>query len=87
MSATAEDLFGESSSSDSEEELLGAAKKATTTKKTPPAAAASAAASGKLAMLGWAGMCSQELVNHKTIADTIDFYQKVYAGVNPYESM
>jgi len=42
---------------------------------------------GRLAMLGWAGMCSQELVNHKTIADTIDFYQKVYAGVNPYESM
>lgn len=42
---------------------------------------------GRLAMLGWAGMCSQELVNHKTIADTIDFYQKVYSGINPYESM
>jgi len=43
MSATAEDLFGDSSS-DSEEELLGAAKKATTTtKKTPPAAASAAA--------------------------------------------
>lgn len=42
MSATAEDLFGDSSS-DSEEELLGAAKKATTTnKKKPPAAAAAA---------------------------------------------
>ena len=41
---------------------------------------------GRLAMLGWAGMCSQELVNHKTIADTIDFYQKVYSGINPYES-
>eukprot|EP00563_Minutocellus_polymorphus_P020915 CAMPEP_0197729082 /NCGR_PEP_ID=MMETSP1434-20131217/29408_1 /TAXON_ID=265543 /ORGANISM="Minutocellus polymorphus, Strain CCMP3303" /LENGTH=296 /DNA_ID=CAMNT_0043315663 /DNA_START=117 /DNA_END=1007 /DNA_ORIENTATION=+ len=42
---------------------------------------------GRLAMLGWAGMCSQELVNHKSIADTIDFYQKVYSGVNPYETM
>lgn len=40
---------------------------------------------GRLAMLGWAGMCSQELVNHKTIFETIEFYQKVYSGVNPYE--
>ena len=40
---------------------------------------------GRLAMLGWAGMCSQELVNHKTIADTISFYEKVYSGINPYE--
>jgi len=40
---------------------------------------------GRLAMLGVAGMCAQELVNHKTIMDTLDFYQKVYSGVNPYE--
>lgn len=42
---------------------------------------------GRLAMLGVAGMCSQELVNHKTIMATIDFYQKVYSGVNPYDTM
>ncbi|GMI00702.1 hypothetical protein TrST_g8821 [Triparma strigata] len=42
---------------------------------------------GRLAMLGWAGMCSQELVNHKTIFETFDFYEKVYSGVNPYENM
>jgi len=41
---------------------------------------------GRLAMIGWAGMCAQELCNHRTIMDTIEFYQKVYAGVNPYES-
>eukprot|EP00584_Thalassiosira_punctigera_P015449 CAMPEP_0172575402 /NCGR_PEP_ID=MMETSP1067-20121228/137196_1 /TAXON_ID=265564 ORGANISM="Thalassiosira punctigera, Strain Tpunct2005C2" /NCGR_SAMPLE_ID=MMETSP1067 /ASSEMBLY_ACC=CAM_ASM_000444 /LENGTH=264 /DNA_ID=CAMNT_0013368051 /DNA_START=74 /DNA_END=869 /DNA_ORIENTATION=- len=40
---------------------------------------------GRLAMIGWAGMCAQELVNHRTIFGTIEFYQKVYAGVNPYE--
>jgi hypothetical protein len=40
---------------------------------------------GRLAMLGWAGMCSQELVNHKTIIATFDFYEKVYSGINPYE--
>lgn len=40
---------------------------------------------GRLAMIGVAGMCSQELVNHKTIMGTIDFYQKVYSGINPYE--
>ena len=40
---------------------------------------------GRLAMLGVAGMCAQELVNHKTILETIDFYQKVYSGINPYE--
>jgi len=39
---------------------------------------------GRLAMLGWAGMCAQELVNHKTIGDTLDFYQTVYSGGNPY---
>eukprot|EP00592_Proboscia_alata_P004192 CAMPEP_0194371134 /NCGR_PEP_ID=MMETSP0174-20130528/19507_1 /TAXON_ID=216777 /ORGANISM="Proboscia alata, Strain PI-D3" /LENGTH=256 /DNA_ID=CAMNT_0039149005 /DNA_START=21 /DNA_END=791 /DNA_ORIENTATION=+ len=42
---------------------------------------------GRLAMLGWAGMCAQELVNHKSIFETLDFYQKVYSGVNPYESI
>mmetsp|Transcript_24327 Transcript_24327/g.50168 ORF Transcript_24327/g.50168 Transcript_24327/m.50168 type:complete len:269 (+) Transcript_24327:148-954(+) len=42
---------------------------------------------GRLAMLGWAGMCAQELVNHKTIMGTFDFYQKVYSGINPYETM
>ncbi len=41
---------------------------------------------GRLAMIGWAGMCAQELVNHRTIMETFEFYQKVYAGVNPYES-
>jgi len=41
---------------------------------------------GRLAMIGWAGMCAQELVNHRTIMGTIEFYQKVYAGVNPYEN-
>ena len=40
---------------------------------------------GRLAMLGVAGMCSQELVNHRTIFATIDFYNKVYSGQNPYE--
>jgi hypothetical protein len=40
---------------------------------------------GRLAMLGVAGMCAQELVNHKTIMATIDFYQKVYSGINPYD--
>merc|ERR1712222_96028 len=41
---------------------------------------------GRLAMLMWAGMCAQELCNHRTILGTIEFYQKVYAGINPYES-
>mmetsp|Transcript_19909 Transcript_19909/g.37479 ORF Transcript_19909/g.37479 Transcript_19909/m.37479 type:complete len:287 (+) Transcript_19909:199-1059(+) len=40
---------------------------------------------GRLAMIGWAGMCSQELVNHRTIMETIEFYQKVFGGVNPYD--
>jgi len=39
---------------------------------------------GRLAMIGWAGMCSQELVNHRTIFETFDFYSKVYNGENPY---
>jgi hypothetical protein len=37
-------------------------------------------------MLGVAGMISQELVNHKTIMATLDFYNNVYSGINPYES-
>lgn len=41
---------------------------------------------GRLAMIAVAGMCSQELVNHRTILGTIDFYNMVYNGINPYES-
>lgn len=40
---------------------------------------------GRLAMIGVIGMMSQELVNHKTIGATIDFYEKVYSGINPYD--
>ena len=40
---------------------------------------------GRLAMIGVAGIISQELVNHKTIMATIDFYQKVYSGIDPYQ--
>mmetsp|Transcript_24883 Transcript_24883/g.50915 ORF Transcript_24883/g.50915 Transcript_24883/m.50915 type:complete len:277 (+) Transcript_24883:46-876(+) len=39
---------------------------------------------GRLAMIGVAGMCAQELVNHRTIVGTIEFYQKVYSGIDPY---
>lgn len=39
---------------------------------------------GRLAMIAAAGMCAQELVNHRTIFETIDFYSKVYGGDNPY---
>ncbi len=39
---------------------------------------------GRLAMLGVAGMCAQELVNHRTIMETFSFYQKIYNGVDPY---
>merc|ERR1712071_189723 len=39
---------------------------------------------GRLAMIGVAGMCAQELVNHRGIIETIQFYSKVYAGENPY---
>ena len=39
---------------------------------------------GRLAMIGAAGMCAQELVNHRTIIGTIDFYQKVFGGLDPY---
>jgi len=35
---------------------------------------------GRLAMLAWAGICSQELVNHRTIGDTLDFYSHLFAG-------
>lgn len=42
---------------------------------------------GRLAMLGVAGMCSQELVNHKSIMATFDFYNKVYHGINPYDGI
>ena len=31
---------------------------------------------GRLAMIGVAGMCAQELVNHKTIYETFVFYSK-----------
>lgn len=40
---------------------------------------------GRLAMIGIAGMCSQELINHKGVIETIIYYQKVYSGINPYE--
>lgn len=40
---------------------------------------------GRLAMLGAAGMCAQELCNHKSIIETLVYYSKVYSGVNPYE--
>jgi len=42
---------------------------------------------GRLAMIGVAGMCAQELCNHKSIMATIDFYNKVYSGINPYDTM
>lgn len=38
---------------------------------------------GRLAMLGWAGMCAQELINHRTIGETFHFYQTVYSGGDP----
>jgi len=41
---------------------------------------------GRLAMLGWAGMCSQELVNHRTLAETWEFYQLWMSGGNPYDA-
>ena len=39
---------------------------------------------GRLAMLGVAGMCAQELVNHKTIMETYDFYAAYYGGAGEY---
>ena len=41
---------------------------------------------GRLAMIGVAGMCAQELVNHKTIAETADFYAKYFSGADPYSA-
>jgi len=41
---------------------------------------------GRLAMIGVAGMCAQEIFNHRTILETIDFYSKVFSGLDPYES-
>lgn len=41
---------------------------------------------GRLAMIGVAGMCAQELVNHRTIFETFDFYSKVYNGIDPYST-
>lgn len=35
---------------------------------------------GRLAMIGWAGMCAQELVNHRTIGETWDFYSRLFSG-------
>ena len=40
---------------------------------------------GRLAMIGAIGMISQEIFNHRGIIETIGFYQKVYAGANPYD--
>jgi hypothetical protein len=40
---------------------------------------------GRLAMIGIAGIIAQELVNHKSILDTFDFYQKFYSGIDPYQ--
>jgi hypothetical protein len=39
---------------------------------------------GRLAMFVAAGMCAQEIFNHRTILGTIDFYNKVNAGIDPY---
>jgi hypothetical protein len=38
---------------------------------------------GRLAMIGAAGMCMQELMSHKTIFETYGFYTNVYSGVDP----
>merc|ERR1719390_475693 len=46
-------------------------------------ATAIASAELRRAQIGWAGMCSQELINHRTIFETFDFYSKVYNGENP----
>jgi Chlorophyll A-B binding protein len=35
---------------------------------------------GRLAMLAWAGMCAQELVNHRTIGETWSFYSTLFSG-------
>ena len=41
---------------------------------------------GRLAMIAAAGMCAQELINHKTILETLDFYTKYFNGVDPYSN-
>jgi len=41
---------------------------------------------GRLAMIGASGMIAQEIFNHRTILDTIDFYSKVFGGADPYGS-
>jgi hypothetical protein len=41
---------------------------------------------GRLAMIGWAGMCAQELMNHRMIGETLDFYQTLFNGGNPYDT-
>lgn len=39
---------------------------------------------GRLAMIAIAGICAQELVNHRTIFETFEYFSKVYGGENPY---
>lgn len=39
---------------------------------------------GRLAMIGAAGMCAQEIFNHRGILDTIHFYNNVFSGLDPY---
>ena len=39
---------------------------------------------GRLAMIGWAGIASQELVNHRTIAETWDIYSHLFTGDYDY---
>ena len=41
---------------------------------------------GRLAMIGAAGMCAQEIFNHRSIIGTIDFYNKVFSGADPYQN-
>ena len=41
---------------------------------------------GRLAMIGVAGMCSQEIFNHRGIVDTAIFYNKVFSGIDPYSN-
>jgi len=41
---------------------------------------------GRLAMIGVAGMCAQELCNHKTILETYEFYNKISQGIDPYDT-
>ena len=42
---------------------------------------------GRLAMIGVAGMCGQELINHKTIAETWAFYSNYLGGGDPFVPM